>query len=279
MIANTTGPQTVFTQPPVENDDFADLLRKIERERSVPCAGYKDRCLRRRIGVRMRANGVHTFSDYARLLDSAPSEWEKLLSALTINVTRFFRDDAVFAALETQAYPLLRDSFEGTLQVWSAGCSHGQEPYSLAMGLAESVGLDRFRIEATDVDAGSLTAARAGTYVDSIIEEIPLLRRARWVNAGASSTIKADLRSRVHVLRHDLLRDELPSQQYHLICCRNVIIYFSREAQATLFDRLYNALIPGGILVLGKVETLIGPARDKFDALNLRERLFRRPLA
>lgn len=279
MIATTTGPQTVITQPTAEHDDFADLLRKIERERSVPCAGYKDRCLRRRVGVRMRANGVHTFPEYSRLLDSSPGEWEKLLAALTINVTRFFRDEAVFGALEGQAYPLLRDSFSGTLQVWSAGCSHGQEPYSLAMGLAESVGLDRFRIEATDVDAGSLSAARAAAYAEGIIDEISPERRARWMNAGEPSTIKQELRSRVQVLRHDLLRDESPVQQYHLICCRNVIIYFSREAQATLFDRLYNALIPGGILVLGKVETLIGPARDKFDALNLRERLFRRPLA
>ncbi|MEO7996858.1 MAG: protein-glutamate O-methyltransferase CheR [Gemmatimonadaceae bacterium] len=266
-------------QPPTESDDFAELLRKIERERLVPCAGYKDRCLRRRIGVRMRANSVHTFPEYGRLLDKAPAEWEKLLAALTINVTRFFRDDAVFTALETQAYPMLRDEFKGTLDVWSAGCSHGQEPYSLAMGLAETVGLNRFRIEATDVDIDSMAAARAGAYSELIISEISAARRARWVNPGEPATIKSELRSRVQVLRHDLLRDESPVQRYHLICCRNVIIYFSREAQATLFDRLYNALAPGGILVLGKVETLIGPARDKFDALNLRERLFRRPLA
>lgn len=279
MIAFTSVPSKISMQPPTEADDFAELLRKIERERSVPCAGYKDRCLRRRIGVRMRANGVHTFPEYGRLLDKAPAEWEKLLAALTINVTRFFRDDAVFNALDTQAFPLLKDDFKGTLEVWSAGCSHGQEPYSLAMGLAETVGINRFRIDATDVDIGSLSAARAGAYAQAIISEVPDARRARWVNAGEPSTIKSELRSRVSVFRHDLLRDESPVGRYHLICCRNVIIYFSREAQATLFDRLYNALVPGGILVLGKVETLIGPARDKFDALNLRERLFRRPLA
>lgn len=279
MIAYTPEFDTITMLPPDESDDFGDLLRKIERERMVPCAGYKDRCLRRRIGVRMRATGVHTFPDYARLLDSTPAEWERLLAALTINVTRFFRDEAVFAALEQQGYPTLRDTFSSMLDVWSAGCSHGQEPYSLAMGLAESLGINRFRIEATDVDVGSMAAARAGSYSELIANEVPAERRARWMTAGDSFVIKPELRARVQVSRHDLLRDEMPEQRYHLICCRNVIIYFSRDAQALLFDRLYNALVPGGILVLGKVETLIGPARDKFDALNLRERLFRRPLA
>ena len=99
------------------------------------------------------------------------------------------------------------------------------------------------------------------------------------MSAGDPGVINAELRARVHVLRHDLLRDEVASQRFHLIACRNVIIYFSREAQAMLFDRLFSALVPGGILILGKVETLIGPARDKFESVNLRERLFRRPFA
>lgn len=262
-----------------ESEEFANLLRKIERERSVPCLGYKDRCVRRRIGVRMRANAVHTFADYERLLDTKPAEWDKLLAALTINVTRFFRDTNAFAALESTAFPMLASTFSDTLEVWSAGCSHGQEPYSLAMGLADTVGLHRFRVEATDVDVESLAAARAGRYAESILADVPPERRGRWLSAGDPGTINSELRARVHVVRHDLLRDEVAPQRFHLIACRNVIIYFSRESQALLFDRLYNALVPGGMLMLGKVETLIGPAREKFETVNLRERLFRRPLS
>lgn len=261
-----------------ETEEFAHLLRKIERERSVPCLGYKDRCVRRRIGVRMRANAVHTFAEYEQVLDTKPAEWEKLLAALTINVTRFFRDTNAFDALESIAYPLLRDTFSDMLEVWSAGCSHGQEPYSLAMGLADTVGLNRFRVEATDVDVESLAAARAGRYAESILADIAQPRRSRWVSAGDPGVINAELRARVHVLRHDLLCDNVAPRRFHLIACRNVIIYFSRESQALLFDQLFNALVPGGILMLGKVETLIGPARDKFESLNLRERMFRRPL-
>lgn len=257
-------------------EQYAALLGKIEREHSVPCGGYKDRCLMRRIGVRMRANGVHTFGAYSALLDGKPGEWERLLSALTINVTRFFRDTTAFAALERDVLPLLAMTFPGALEVWSAGCSHGQEPYSLAMGLAEAVGVERFRIEATDVDNQSLVEARNARYGAETVSDIPEIRRSRWMLPGDPSSIAPSLRSRVNVLRHDLLADLIPVNRYHLIVCRNVIIYFSREAQATLFERLERALVPGGVLMLGKVETLIGPAREKFEPLNLRERLYRR---
>ena len=259
------------------DEGFLELLHKIETERFVACASYKERCVRRRISVRMRATGVHTFKDYSNVLDRTPHEWEKLLAALTINVTKFFRDPSAFATLEQVAYPLLRDTFAGPLQVWSAGCSHGHEPYSLAMGLAEVVGADRFRIEATDIDRESLATASAGRYTDLALDGVSSDRRQRWFSDEGSTTVAPSLRSRVRVLRHDLLRDVMPEERFHLITCRNVIIYFSRDAQATLFDQLHNSLIPGGLLMLGKVETLVGPARDKFQSLSLRERLFRRP--
>ena len=265
--------------PPILNDGFAELLQKIETEKSVACASYKERCIRRRLSVRLRATGIHSFTDYSRLLDRSPAEWEKLLAALTINVTKFFRDTAAFAALETQVYPLMRDAFSGSLQAWSAGCSHGHEAYSLAMGLAETFGCHRFRVDATDIDRESLITASFGRYNELALEAVPAARRERWISGINRDSVDIALRSRVTVYRHDLLVDATPQQQYHLITCRNAIIYFSREAQSKLFDNLYRALVPGGFLMLGKVETLVGPAREKFQSLNVRERIFRRPLA
>jgi chemotaxis protein methyltransferase CheR len=262
-----------------ETDAYDALLRRIERERGMACGSYKDRCLRRRIGVRMRAHGVHTVDAYARVLDTRPDEWDKLLAALTINVTRFFRDASAFAALEAQAYPLLRDRFSERLRVWSAGCSHGHESYSLAMGLSEVVGAARVQVDATDIDVESLAGASAGEYAESALVDVPTERRTRWFTGEALGTARPALRRMVHVARHDLLRDAVPEARYHLIACRNVIIYFSRDAQARLFLQLHHALVPGGVLVLGKVETLVGPARDLFETLNLRERVFQRPLA
>lgn len=263
-----------------DNDEaFAALLRKIERASSLPCASYKDRCLRRRIGVRMRATAVHSFGDYSRLLDRTPPEWEKLMAALTINVTKFFRDASAFGALESQAYPLLSAQFPGQLRVWSAGCSHGQEPYSLAMGMADQFELGRFRIQATDIDSDSLTAAAAGLYSEEMLVGVSEARRAKWMTGETTGTVRPSLRGMVTVTRHDLLSESIPEQRYHLITCRNVIIYFSRDAQQQLFLKMFDALVPGGLLMLGKVETLVGQAREQFTTINMRERLFQRPLA
>lgn len=265
--------------PVIDAEGWQELLRKIERERPMACGSYKDRCLRRRVGVRMRAMGVHTIADYTRVLDATPAEWDKLMAALTINVTRFFRDATAFDALESVGYPLLRERFPDGIRAWSAGCSHGQEAYSLAIGLGEAIGVDTVSVHATDIDAESLTAASRGVYAEHALADVPLERRRRWFSAAAPAQVRASLQRMVRVERHDLLRDAIPSQHYHLIACRNVIIYFSRDAQQQLFSALYDALVPGGLLVLGKVETLVGPSREQFKALNLRERLFQRPLA
>src|ERR1051325_2836802 len=113
--------------------DFVELTRKISREKGFGCASYKEKCLRRRIAVRMRARGVHTYRDYARLLDADGGEYDRLLDALTINVTKLFRNWEAYAALASTAIPALWSSENPSIRVWSAGCSSGEEPYSIAV--------------------------------------------------------------------------------------------------------------------------------------------------
>src|SRR5688572_21502030 len=115
-----------------DDGSFRMLTEKVFRERGFGCASYKERCLRRRIAVRMRAKGVHTYEDYARVLDGDELEYERLLDALTINVTRLFRNREVFAALAARVVPELWDWPATRLRLWSAGCASGEEPYSLA---------------------------------------------------------------------------------------------------------------------------------------------------
>src|SRR5215216_1708712 len=114
-------------------DDFVELTRKISVERGFGCASYKEKCLRRRIAVRMRARGVHTYQDYARILDSDHTEYERLLDVLTINVTKLFRNWEAYASIAVNVVPALWRRETPTIRVWSAGCSSGQEPYSLAI--------------------------------------------------------------------------------------------------------------------------------------------------
>jgi chemotaxis methyl-accepting protein methylase len=113
--------------------DLSTLTRKITVERGFGCASYKEKCLSRRIAVRMRARGVHTYADYARLLDADEAEYDKLLDALTINVTKLFRNWDTYRAIAATVIPELWASETPSLRVWSAGCSSGQEAYSLAV--------------------------------------------------------------------------------------------------------------------------------------------------
>lgn len=141
-------------------------MGKVERERGLVLSSYKQPCLRRRLAVRMRARGVHTYAAYATVLDRTPEEYDLLLDALTINVTKFFRNPETFALLRERVVPRLWAA-PGPVAVWSAGCASGEEPYSLAILFAEqartAAGLRaRLRIDATDLDPTALETLRRG---------------------------------------------------------------------------------------------------------------------
>lgn len=268
-------------------DEFAELTRKIARDRGFGCASYKEKCLRRRIAVRMRARGVHTYGEYARVLDSDAGEYERLLDALTINVTRLFRNPETYEAIARKVIPPLWERTEGRMGIWSAGCSSGEEAYSLAIlvhrhaaALGQLSWLSRTTIVGTDIDRASLAAAERAEYPESAFVDTPPELRAEYFAADPPHVVRADVRRMVRFERRDLLRDPPPENMpggIHLIACRNVIIYFDRNTQEALFQRFHDALLPGGHLILGKVETLLGAARSSFTTVEPRERIFRRP--
>lgn len=244
-----------------------------------PLGQYKDRCLRRRLAVRMRACGVEDLLAYAAILQDSPDETRRLLDTLTINVSECFRNPEVWERLESLLVPL-RAARRGALRAWSAGCAAGEEPYSLALLLdllaRESAGgaVQPALIDATDIDAASLTRARRGRY--------PARVRGRHRAAagfeveGEEVVVPATVRQAVCIEARDLLRDAPPHPPYDLILCRNVLIYFERPAQEALFATFVDALHPGGLLVLGRVESVFGPARDALELLYPRERIYRR---
>ena len=260
---------------------FAQLTAKISRDRGFGCASYKEKCLRRRIAVRMRAKGVLTYEAYARLLDTDAAEYERLLDALTINVTKFFRNWETYAALASQVVPALWALPASPLRIWSAGCSSGEEPYSLATlfhrhAVQQGGNPARARVLGTDIDRDSLEAAQRGAYEEGAFADTPPDIRERYFSVTAPHTVVPEVRSLVSFERRDLVGEGPPEGGFHLISCRNVLIYFDRATQEMLFDRFHRALLPGGYLVLGKVETLLGPARAQFAAVDSRERIFRK---
>lgn len=267
-----------------EEDRALDALKgKIHEERGFNCHFYKDKCLRRRLAVRMRARGVDTFGGYAALLDTDPAEYDILLDTLTINVTKFFRNAETWSVVEREVVPELFALDDDPIRIWSAGCASGEEPYTISILLrewAESSGrtgdLARFRILGTDIDRRSLDAARRAEYPEMSLTETPDEVRERWFSAGPSFRLAPEIRENVIFVSKDLISGTRERGQ-HLIVCRNVIIYFDREIQERIFKHFYDALLPGGFLVLGKVETLLGPVRSKFRPVNNRERVFRKP--
>ncbi len=262
---------------------FRALTEKIARERGFGCANYKDGCLQRRIAVRMRTRGVATYAEYAALLDREPGEYEPLLDALTINVTKLYRDAAAWDALREMVIPRLWELGLPRLAVWSAGCSSGEELYTLAAVFhahAERTGtlarLRTLRILGSDIDRASLERARAGAFPTEALAELPRALRDRYFTPVAPHTAVPELRALVEVERRDLLQEPAPAGGFHLIACRNVVIYFGRESQEPLLRKFHDSLVPGGYLMLGKVETLLGPSRALFETVDQRQRLFRR---
>jgi chemotaxis protein methyltransferase CheR len=262
---------------------FAELTAKISRDRGFGCASYKDKCLRRRIAVRMRARGVHTYSDYARVLDSDKAEYDKLLDALTINVTKLFRNWETYSAIAEKVVPALWDRGATAINVWSAGCSSGEEPYSLAALFhrhAERAGAlgqlaTRLSVLGSDIDARCLAAAQIGAFEEGDFTDTPSELRRRYFAATAPYAIVPEVKRLVRFERRDLLAEAPPPGTHHLICCRTVLIYFDRDTQERLFEKFHSALAPDGFLVLGKVETLLGAARTRFVPVDGRERIFR----
>jgi len=255
------------------------LKEQILRAVGFRCDSYKEKCLRRRIAVRMRARGMHTYADYALLLRADPAEYERLVDTITINVSKFFRNPEVWDAVRAQVLPALHAQGHEVLRVWSAGCASGEEPYSLNILLREYAAArsvpPAHTVLGTDIDVAVLEQAERGEYPAFALADTQVAVRDRWFGEGPPYRLQPEARQGVSFQRLDLLSDPLPRDQ-HLICCRNVVIYFERPLQETLFQRLHASLAPGGFLVLGKVEALSGSAGRLFSMVSARHRIFRR---
>lgn len=263
--------------------DFGLLTHKITTDRGFGCASYKEKCLRRRIAVRMRARGVHTYDAYARLLDEDAGEYDRLLDALTINVTKLFRNWEAYEALARRVVPELMARDGGPIRVWSAGCASGHEPHSLAILFHRHAAehgapkpAARVHVLGTDIDRSCLAAAQRGQYIEADFADTPPELRERYFTSAAPFTVSPEIRAMVRFEYRDLLAARLERESCDLLVCRNVLIYFDRDTQIRLFDAFHEALAPGGYLMLGKVETLLGASRGRFAAVDARERIFAR---
>ena len=263
------------------NPDLEQLLVFIRDARGFDFTGYKRSSLARRVRKRMHDAGVADYLDYRDLLETSAEEFEVLFNTILINVTSFFRDAESWSYLQQEIIPELLSSAgsDEEIRVWSAGCSSGEEAYSLAIMFAQALGIDectrRVKIYGTDVDEEALREARTGAYSEKALEALPDdLRSLYFEQTGPRLVFRPDLRRRVIFGRHDITRDA-PISRLHLLVCRNTLMYFNVEAQSQIIDRFHFALRPEGYLFLGKAEMLLSD-HERFDIVSMRQRIFRR---
>jgi two-component system CheB/CheR fusion protein len=249
--------------PRKKEDELQALLEHIRQSRGFDFSGYKRSSLERRIGKRLEATGVSSYSEYEDYLEVSPDEYGVLFDTILINVTGFFRDEPAWRYLADDIVPTLIAEIpeELPIRVWSAACASGEEAYTIAMVLAEALGeeafLDRAKIYATDVDEEALAHARQATYTLEEAKAIPEpLLEKYWQRNGSKVSFRTDLRRSVIFGRNDLVQDA-PISRVDLLVSRNALMYFIPETQAHILNHFNFSLNPHGFLFLGKSEMLL----------------------
>ena len=267
--------------PPESDPEWLALLGYLLDARGFDFHGYKPASLARRVRKRMDAVGLGSFRAYQEYLQVHPNEFVTLFNTILINVTAFFRDAAAWEAMRTAAIPELvaNKAPDAPIRVWSAGCASGEEAYTLAMILAEELGIDGFRervkIYATDVDEEALNTARHAAYTDRQVEGVPPdLLTKYFEQVDGLRFFRKDLRRQLIFGRHDLINDA-PISRIDLLTCRNTLMYLNSETQARVLSRLHFALNDGGFLLLGRAETLMAHGQS-FMPVDLKRRLSRK---
>ncbi|XXF09918.1 PAS domain-containing protein [Pseudomonas sp. D1-3] len=241
-----------------------DILTILRTRTGHDFKHYKRATVLRRIERRMQVNRLSDLPAYRAYLQEQVEEAKKLLDDMLIGVTNFFRDREAFEALERDIIPRLFDipcdsDSESGVRIWSAGCSTGEEAYSLAMLLADQIEYSqrdcKYQVFATDIDEHSIAAGRMGLYPEALLPDVaPPRLRQYFTKEQARYRVKKEIRERVLFALHNLLRDP-PFSKLQLISCRNLLIYLDREVQQQILQMFHFALLPGGYLFLGSSES------------------------
>ena len=265
------------TEYTLSEQEFRTIARTLLDEAGIYLSDDKKSLVYARLAKRLRKLGISSFGEYCTLIESKEGTEERraMLAALTTNVTHFFREAHHFKHLkETVLPPLLNDAKTGgKVRIWSAGCSNGQEPYSIALTilelLPEASSLD-VKILATDIDPNMLQDGRQGRYEERTFHSLPpgLLEKYFQKDTEATSTFytaNAELKKLVSFKELNLIAPTWPMKgKFDVIFCRNVVIYFQMDTQAVIWQRYADHLNPEGYLYTGHSERISGQASDRF---------------
>ncbi len=260
----------------LNDEQYGYFKKKFLKLTNINLDAYKSQQMCRRLSAYIENSPSPGIVEYCSNLDKNPEMLEKLENYMAINVSEFFRDLQLFEYLKSTVLPQLLKQ-NSRLNIWSAGCSHGEEPYTLAIMLDELSPNVHHRILATDIDSEALGQARnGGPYAHESMKSLPsaLLAKyfARQSNGGYS--VNDDMKQRVIFRRHNLLADPFENR-FDLILCRNVTIYFTDETKNILFAKFYESLKRGGFLFSGGTEVMLNSGVIGFT--NVKASLYQKP--
>ena len=229
---------------------------------------YKEGQMKRRIDNFVIKYKIKSYAEFIELLKKDTEAYDKFVAYLTINVSEFYRNPVQWQTLESSIIPELLNKYGNRLKIWSAACSTGDEPYSLAMVFGEFLPLDHIEILATDLDNDVLEKAKKGYYPEKSINGLPKKSQDKYIERDDTGVVKVSdkLKSCITFKQHNLLRDPYP-KGIHIVVCRNVMIYFTDEAKDEIYRKFANSLAPKGILFVGSTEQIIGADKYGFTGL------------
>lgn len=247
--------------------DFAEFYKWVYKEVGIDLSAYKPEQLNRRINSLMIRNKINSLDEYTKVIRSVPEQRAKFLDYITINVTEFYRNPELFKELE-EAIKSEVLSKSKSVNVWSAACSIGSEPYSVAMILDRINKGGTNKILATDIDSIILEKAKYGEYIESEMKNIKVEEINKYFSKKDDKYyINDKIKSMVNFKRHDLILDKYESN-LDLIICRNVVIYFNNDVKEEIYRRFALSLKKGGLLFIGATESIYKYREFGFDKLS-----------
>ena len=250
---------------PFSAEQFRLISERIYKFSGIRLTEAKREMVYARLARRLRSLGIASFDDYLRFLELEPAEWEHCTNALTTNVTAFYREEHHFVTLAAHARASAREG--EPFRVWSAGCSTGEEPYTIAMCLTETLGPGAFRVVASDLDTQVIATASEGVYPVQSVLKLTEERQKRFFLRGAGrqegkARVRPELAASIDFLRVNLMDAQWPIEGgLDAIFCRNVMIYFDKPTQSKLVERYAALLRPSGLFFAGHAESLLDQGR------------------
>ncbi|MEG0773005.1 protein-glutamate O-methyltransferase CheR [Clostridium sp.] len=236
------------------------------KEYSIDLSAYKSNQLHRRILTLMSRVGANSVEEYISMLKSSAEQKQKFLDYITINVTEFYRNPEIFRELNNFIKSNL--SYNKPLKIWSAACSIGAEPYSIAMMLKDISPSVRHKIIATDIDNTILKRAKDGVYVGSDVKNVPSSQLDKYfIKQGDKFQIKDEIKEMVTFKKHDLILDSYEGN-FDIIVCRNVVIYFTNEIKEKIYEKFSTSLNKGGLFFIGATESIYNYKKYNFEKLS-----------